>query len=455
MEQASLALNTDKPAPDKAVETPVNPPDKQIWGMYILMCIISIVELYSASSREVESGGLGVFGPVIRHLVCLFLGLLIMLGLQRTHYKHFHGKPIVYFIVISVILMIYTMFFGEKINDARRAFKFIISIQPAELIKLSAVLGIAYISQLSLTRKGGVTRKGVITMAVLVAGLCALLLPQGNTNTLLLMGISFLMFVVCGVKGKHLVAVLGFYCLAGFLMWGAMKLYHSVTAKAPEEKVEQTEQLDPYAVPQAPTTATDKKASPFRFGTFEKRLKRHIGNGQPKYKEPITPINRQEMYSYMAQANGGLKGVGPGNSRETARLPLAFSDYIYAIIVEEWGLIGGLCILLLYVWILLRGSILAGKCNRAFPSFLVLGMSLMIVCQAMAHIGIVTGFLPVSGQPLPLISQGGSSIIVTSIALGIMLSVSRHTVRNGNRKDVKREQEELPELLRTANPSQF
>ena len=157
------------------------------------------------------------------------------------------------------------------------------------------------------------------------------------------------------------------------------------------------------------------------------------------------------MYSYMAQAHGGISGVLPGNSRETSRLPLAFSDYIFAIVVEDWGLIGGIGLLVLYLALLGRAGAIAARCSRAFPALLVMGMAVMIVLQALFHMAIVTGVFPVSGQPLPLISKGGSSIIVTSIAFGIMLSVSRYAVQSNRQKDINAEILELPEELSAEN----
>jgi len=186
------------------------------------------------------------------------------------------------------------------------------------------------------------------------------------------------------------------------------------------------------------------------------RLSNFWGSGEPKYKQELTSDNRQEMLGYMAQAHGGMVGVGPGNSRETSRLPLAFTDYIYSIVVEETGLIGGLFILALYLWLLARASAIASKCSRAFPALLVIGMALVIVFQALLHICIVTGVIPVSGQPLPLISEGGSSILVTSIAFGVMLSVSRFAVRNSARKkEIKQEIDALPEDMRADNPTKL
>lgn len=193
-----------------------------------------------------------------------------------------------------------------------------------------------------------------------------------------------------------------------------------------------------------------------RFSTWVARLQRHSNDDEiPKYMQPINDLNRQEMYGYMAQAHGGIGGVLPGNSRETARLPLAFSDYIFSIIVEEWGLVGGLVVMVLYLILLARASSIASRCNQRFAALLVIGMAVMIVLQALFHMAIVTGFFPVSGQPLPLISKGGTSILITSAAFGVMLSVSRFGVRTGRKQDEREENAALPDSFRSANPTQL
>ncbi|MDE6757125.1 MAG: FtsW/RodA/SpoVE family cell cycle protein, partial [Muribaculaceae bacterium] len=174
----------------------------------------------------------------------------------------------------------------------------------------------------------------------------------------------------------------------------------------------------------------------------------------PLYEQKITAHNRQEMYAYMAQANGGITGVLPGNSRETARLPLAFSDYIYSIVVEDLGLVGGLFLLIIYMSLLGRAGVIAGKCDRAFASLIVMGMAVMIVFQAMFHMAINTGVFPVSGQPLPMISKGGTSMLVTSLAFGIMLSISRYASTAGRKKAPKTDTD-LPDELNALNPTQL
>ena len=162
------------------------------------------------------------------------------------------------------------------------------------------------------------------------------------------------------------------------------------------------------------------------------------------------------MYGYMAQAHGGIVGVMPGNSRETSRLPLAFSDYIFSIVVEDLGLVGGCALLLFYLSLMARAGNIARQCKRAFPALLVIGMAVMIVLQALFHMAIVTGVFPVSGQPLPLISKGGSSILITSIAFGIMLSVSRFATQSKAKKhEYDPETELLPEEVQAINPMQI
>ena len=167
-----------------------------------------------------------------------------------------------------------------------------------------------------------------------------------------------------------------------------------------------------------------------RMGLWKARIDRFFdADTTPKYNRPINDANRQEMHAYMAQANGRIVGVMPGNSRESARLALANVDFVYSIVIEELGLVGGIFLLLVYLSLLGRAGVIAMGCRRVFPALLVLGMAVYIVLQALCHMAIVTGAAPVSGQPLPLISKGGTSILATSLAFGIMLSVSRFAVR--------------------------
>lgn len=419
----------------EGVKTPMPKADKYIWAIYILILLVSVVELFSASSREVQASN--IYAPLLRHGELLLVGVALTVGISRMKYRWLW--PIIpVFCVFAIILGTYVLFKGDIINGARRSTTILgIALQPSEILKLAVVLFIAFKMSRNQLKGGGVRTSAVIWSAgaVLVCG--GLLFTQGLTNTLLLMGVSFAMMLIGGVAWKKFFLVIGIYLAAG----GAYYAIKHVT----ESKDDATVAMEQAAA------IEDGKATADRRHIHEGRLANWWGDSVPKYEKPITSSNRQEMYSYMAQAHGGVTGVLPGNSRETSRLPLAFSDYIFAIVVEDWGLIGGIGLLLLYLALLGRAGAIASRCSRAFPALLVLGMAVMIVLQALFHMAIVTGVFPVSGQPLPLISKGGSSIIVTSIAFGIMLSVSRWAVQSGKPKEVKAELNELPEDMGAAN----
>lgn len=431
------------PEPSSELQkAPLPKADKYIWAIYIAILVISVIELYSASSREVTASN--VFGPLIRHCEMLGLGMVFTIALSRMHYRWLIPiTPI--FVLITLLLGFYVLFKGDIINGARRSTTLMgIAIQPAELLKLSVVLIIALVMSKN-KLKMGVKTRGVVISAAFVLLCGGLLFSQGLTNTLLLMGISFAMMLIAGVEWKKFGIVLLAYAVLG---GGAVMLKQK--SKPEYSEAEWTH------IQETGNNFAGEEATIARSGTQQNRIAQWLGNDSvPKYDEVITSKNRQEQYSYMAQANGGIIGQLPGNSRETARLPLAFSDYIFAIVVEDWGLLGGLGLLALYLWLLARAGAIASRCSRAFPALLVLGMAVLIVLQALFHMAIVTGVFPVSGQPLPLISKGGSSILATSIAFGIMLSVSRFAVQTDSRKDINAEIMKLPADMAAENASRL
>ncbi len=432
----------EQKSPKEQAQMTKAPADKHIWAIYITLCLISIVELYSASSREVTATN--IYGPILRHCAMLFGGFLIILFLQNVPYRRFI-KWIPVFVLLSIVMAVYVNFFGLIINGARRSFSIMgIVIQSAEFIKLSAVLSIAFILSRSQSNHG-VKNSGIVWSAAIAILFGALLIKQGLTNTLLLMLISISMMLIGGVQIKKVVAI----CIVYLAIAAFAYFVHNKSSN--DAEAEKTEAL---AENPAAISATGKGGEIDRSALRMERLKVFFTDSA-KYKHPITAKNLQEQYSYIAQANGGIIGVGPGNSRETARLPLAFTDYIYAIVIEDLGLVGGLVVLVLYLWLIVRAGSIASACSRAFPALLVIGMAIFIVLQALFHMAIVTGVFPVSGQPLPLISKGGSSILITSIAFGIMLSVSRYAARAGKKQDIKEEINALPESMRGENLTQL
>lgn len=436
--------------------TPVNPPDTHIWGVYFCIVVLSIIELYSASSFEIAKQGL--YSPLFRHIGFLFVGFLMMYGVSKIHYRFF--KPITWLLFgLSSAAMIYVMLFGQVINGAKRAINLhFMSLQPAEFIKLSAVLVLALIlGRTQLKKDERLRNNGLMWAVIAVIFMSALLFTQGLTNTLILMGICCSMLLLGSLEWRKFGIIIAVFavmaCLAGLVK---IKMSKSAAEAPAETPVLVDSRGNVYSIPEA--AGGEALNNRMKDGTWSNRIKQFFNNDVPKYEQGINASNLQEMRSYMAQANGGLFGVFPGNSRETSRLPLAFSDYIYAIIIEDLGFVfGGIGVMLLYLWLLARAYMIARRCNMMYAAFLVTGCAVLITIQALFHMAIVTGAFPVSGQPLPLFSKGGTSIIVTSIAFGVMLSVSRYSVRSkgASSKDLKAEAEALPEELRAENPTQF
>lgn len=421
----------------------VSRPDPYIWGVYISFLIISIIELFSASSSEVSSGN--VYGPLIRHGIFLLLGFGIVLGLQRTHYVLFQRWAWI-LAGFALILLVISSVAGVEINGAQRAIKIVgMTIQPAEIIKLAAVLLLARILSKNQAPQD-VTNGGVIKCALVVVLFGACLWSNGLTNMILLMGVSLSMFLIGGIEWKKIFLVLAIYGVCAGLL--VMVKYSSPSTS--EFDSIKKEQMVAGGIGNVERGSSKGSG---RVGTHKQRIARYIRGVRPT--DEIDDFNRQVIFSNFAQAHGGLTGQGPGNSRESARLPLAFSDYIFSIIVEDTGFIGGVCLLLLYLSLVARAGRLAYKCSRAFPAFLIMGCAVLIVFQALVHMAIVTGLFPVSGQPLPFISKGGTSILVMSAAIGMMLSVARYAVTSGDKKEIKAELKQLPEDMQAPNISNY
>ena len=405
-------------------------PDPYIWGIYIMLLMVSGIELFSASSAEVS--GANVYMPLIRHGVFLFLGLGIVLILQSTHYGYY--SRFAWFLALASLgLLMFSNFFGIEINGAQRAINIAgFTIQPAEIVKLTVVVLLATILGRH-QQPRGVSTRGMVEAAVVVIIFGGCLWKNGLTNTILLFGVSLSMFLIGGMKWKKFFLII---CIYGICAGILFMFKYQDDKKSEFDAIAQTEQGMP-------------SGSDDRSDTHKGRISRFLEGVHPN--DPIDDYNRQVVFAKISQANGGVLGQGPGNSRESARLPLAFSDYIYSIIVEDTGFVGGVCLLILYLFLLARAGRIAYKCSRAFPAFLIMGCAVLIVFQALVHMAIVTGLFPVSGQPLPLISKGGTSVLVMSAAIGIMLSVSRFAVTNGNKSEIRQEIKELPEDMQAAN----
>ena len=432
--------------------------DPWIWGIYITLLIISIVESYSASSREIAAQG--IYVPIFKQCIFLGAGAVCVFLLQRVDYNKpkFLYAMIPGLAIITVISLIYVMFFGEVINGARRSMTIIpglVTLQPAELAKLSIVTMLSYIFAKSQKNKD-ISNKGLCAAAFVVALYGGLMFRSGLTNTLLLVAISGSMLLIGGAQFKKI----GYIMIFFVVLMGVLFIIKSNNDKKEEMFNESQKEMQVTSNPSTTVIVEETPASDAkqpgehdRTGTWKSRLREWWHSDSLVYR-PMTAKNQQEMFSRMAQAHGGVFGKGVGKSRECSRLPLAFSDYIFSIIVEELGMVGGVFVLLLYLSLLGRAAMIVRRSKRVLPSLLVIGMASFITFQALFHMAINVGVFPVSGQPLPLISKGGTSIIVISIAFGVMLSVSRTIANYGNKKN-KADETPTIEGLDAANPTEI
>lgn len=413
--------------------------DHHLWGTYLLLVFIAIVELFSASIQDVR--GDNIFDPILRHGGFLLLGFALMLIIQHIHYRYVYAAIPVY-VIASICLLLAVAAGGESINGAVRSIKIAgVPILPAEFMKLAAALGTAWIlSQTQMPGKRDVTWTGLVCCLVFMFISCGLLFSQGLSNTILVVAISFSMMLVAGMGlKKFFIALLVTGVLGAGAIYVKTQLVSTENVSAYQKKADELNHIE-----------SEGQASG-RGQVWKDRVKNHFRDN--KYNDKITSENQQELYSYMAQAHGGLFGVGPGKSRENARLPLASLDYIYAIIIEELGLFAGLGILIVYMWILGRSAKLTVQFRHTMPGIMVMGCAFVIVFQALFHMSIVSGVIPVSGQPLPLISKGGISVLATSLAFGVMLSCAKHAARTSDTKaEQAKEKEILPENARSINP---
>ena len=427
--------------------------DPWIWGIFIMLVIISIIESYSASSREVAK--VGLYAPLIKQCAFLGIGALIVIGLLRVNYNNamflYLAVPIL--ALFTVFSLVYVMKFGDLINGARRSMTIIRglpSIQPSEFAKLSIVTLLSYIFAKS-QKNRDISIKGLAWAAVVVAVYGGLMFKSGLTNALLLVAISGSMLLIGGARAKKIVLIMVFFGFMGGTFFiikshndDKERLVAETQASMPGADKEEVEEM---------VAKAEAKGDVDRGGMRMERIRKWWNSDSLVYKD-ITAENQQEMFSRMAQANGGLFGVGVGRSRECSRLPLAFSDYIFSIIVEETGFFGGLFVLILYLSLLGRAAMIVRRSKRVLPSLLVIGMASFITFQALFHIAINVGVFPVSGQPLPLISMGGSSMMVICVAFGVMLSVSRTIANQGNKKN-KAEETPVIEGLDAENPTEI
>ena len=361
--------------------------DPIIWGVIIVLSIFSLLAVYSATSTLAihKMGGNSLY-YLVRHGVILAFGLMIIFITHLIHYKYY-SRLSQLLIGIAVVLLIITLFLGTNVNQATRWLTLPglgFTIQTSDFAKLALIM---YIARVLSMKQGEIKsfKEAFLPVIIPVVIICILILPANLSTAALIFGISFLLMFIGRISIKHLFASGGVAILL-------LALFIAVGTLVKKEG---------------------------RINTWKNRIESYFEEGGEE--------NYQSQQAKIAIATGGLFGKNPGKSVQRNFLPNPYSDFIYAIIVEEYGLIiGGIPVLLAYLFLLFRAGVIVRKCDRTFPAFLAIGLTLMIVVQAMVNMAVAVGIFPVTGQTLPLVSMGGSSMLFTSIALGIILSISRN-----------------------------
>ena len=391
--------------------------DKVIWMIFFFLCIISIMEVFSSSSSLTYDKS-SYWGPVIKHVGILLVGIFVMIIVQNIDCKYFKvATP--FLLIISVITLIWVLVAGQATNGAQRWISlFGIQFQPSEIAKGTIVLSVAQILSAMQTEEGTEenTFKYVLTVCIPLMGLIVF----ENLSTAMLIGIVVVgMMFYGGVSLKKIGQLVGGVALFGAVALTLIMLVGKEEDATPNDKNNLTEQV---VKTEESSSVIDKLFH--RAGTWKGRIRKFISNEEVPPEEFDLDNDSQIGHANIAIASSEIVGKGPGNSEERDLLPQAFSDFIYAIIIEELGLAGGIFVMFLYIFLLWRAGRIADRCVNFFPAFPVMGLALLLVCQAMFNMMVAVGLAPVTGQPLPLISKGGTSTIINCIFIGAMLSVS-------------------------------
>ena len=388
--------------------------DKVIWLVFVILCVISMIEIFSATSTIVYRQQ-SHWGPILRHTMFLLAGFGVIILMHNVPYRFF--SSLIFVLLGSIILLLLTPFIGETVNGADRWIRIMgFTIQPSEFAKLSLMGTVAFL----LSKQNGMNNKTLFKwMTGLTVVVCGIIAIDNLSTAVLLFFVIFLMMFIGNVKIVRILSVVAAAVAAVVLLMLVAKVSpDSVVQKIPLLK---------------------------RFDTWSNRIADYL-NHSDNSNENIYVVNDdnfQSAHAKIAIANGGVFGKFPGNSTERDFLPQAYSDFIYAIIIEEMGFLGGMVVLLMYVIILIRSGIIARKTNNLFAKYLVIGSALMLSIQAFLNMAVAVGAIPVTGQPLPLVSRGGTSTLVTCAYFGIILSADRFgMVKKRKKKPEDMENEE-------------
>jgi len=359
--------------------------DRVIWMVIFVLTIISLLAVYSSTGMlayKYQGGNTGYY--ILKHFMLLMVGLVTIYITHLIPYKFYAGFSHI-LLVVAIPLLLITLLMGANLNEASRWLKIPgtgLTFQTSDIAKIALIL---YLSKVLSTKQEKLEDFKTVLWSLFgpIGLVCALILPANFSTAAMLFLVSMVLLFIGRVKISHILAVCGLAAVVGG-MFIVIKIAFG---------------------------------DPGRALTWKSRIENFVsGESEGNY---------QVEQSKIAIATGGIIGKGPGNSDQRNYLPHPYSDFIYAIIIEEYGLLGGIVILFLYMYLLYRAGVIVRKSMYAFPAFLAVGLSFLLVLQALINMAVAVNLMPVTGQTLPLVSMGGTSLIFTSFSLGIILSISR------------------------------
>lgn len=406
--------------------------DGVIWMIFFFLCMISLVEVFSASSNLTYKSE-NYMGPISYHAFMILIGAFVAILTLNVPCRYFK-LTIPFLLIISWATLIWVLVGGESINGANRVIPLPggITFQPSEIAKGTMVLITAQILSV-MQRESGADKKAFQYILCIVVPTVGLIGIENLSTAALLFGVIFLMMFIGRVSMVQLGKLVGV---------GVLFIAMFLTLVFTLGSMEGNGGMDTPREDATELTAENKNAIKgggvfHRFATWRNRILKHLDKQEVAPADYDLDKDAQVAHANIAIVSSNIIGKGPGNSVERDFLAQAFSDFIYAIIIEEMGIFGAAFVLALYIILLYRAARIASRCENNFPAFLVLGLALLLVIQALFNMLVAVGIAPVTGQPLPLISKGGTSTIINCAYIGAILSVSRSAKKKLSNLTVK------------------
>lgn len=390
--------------------------DIVVWIVFFCLCIISLIEVYSASSTLAYSDK-NTYGPVLRHATFLLVGAVCIIIMHNIHYKYTTLLGLFFFLA-ALLLLVLTPVIGSRVNNAARWISlFGIQFQPSEFAKIAMVIFVSFVMSKA-QRSEDILNKAFWIISIVTVVFAGMIVFENLSTAIMLCFVIYLMMFIGRMDSKKMLLLGGGVLLGALILLLLLKF-------------------------------VDNMPLLHRWATWRGRLFGHeIGVMDPGFK--IDDHNYQAAHSNIAIANGTFLGTLPGNSTQRDFLPQAYSDFIYAIIIEEMGWFGMLIVPFLYIVLLYRALKIARSCVKIYPMLLVMGSALMVCFQAFINMLVAVGAGPVTGQPMPLVSRGGTSTLITCIYFGIILSVSRFGNPEAEKAELALEENNIEDVAEKA-----